>query len=175
MAYIIRLALQHDAVALTELMRKYMRETYHGEWGGNADLLSQHLASRYLTILAAETELDEIVGFVAWISSYDLHWCMKGGDVIDFFVCPEHRGRGAAILLIAALAKHIEADGGTYLKGGAVDDAKIRKLYQKVAMSLPDGESYISGRAFRHLAELSGQTEREIVKRLPDPAWNLQP
>jgi hypothetical protein len=40
---------------------------------------------------------------------------------------------------------------------------------------LPGGESYVSGRAFRRLAELSGESLREIVKGLPDTAWNYEP
>ena len=70
---------------------------------------------------------------------------------------------------------HIQAHGGEYLKGGAVDHPAVRRLYQKIAMCLPDGESYVSGRAFRCLAELTGKGLREIIKKMPEPAWNYEP
>ena len=175
MPYLIRKANQSDAPSLGELLEAYMRETYHGAWGGNIERLEQHLLGNEVEVLVAETLNRKVIGFVAWIASYDLHWCKKGGDVIDFFVCPPHRGRGAAILLITKLAGDIQAHGGEYLKGGAVDHPAVRRLYQKIAMCLPDGESYVSGRAFRCLAELTGEGLREIIKKMPEPTWNYEP
>ncbi|MFN2393769.1 MAG: N-acetyltransferase, partial [Pyrinomonadaceae bacterium] len=61
------------------------------------------------------------------------------------------------------------------LKGGAVDNPVVRRLYQKIAMCLPDGESYVSGRAFRRLSKLSSKSLREIIKNLPESAWNYEP
>ena len=152
-----------------------MQETYHGAWGGNTDLLEQHLIDSEVEIIVAESPGREVIGFIAWVDSYDLHWCLKGGDVIDFFVHPSHRGLGPAILLIARLAADIQEGGGSYLKGGAVDNPIVRQFYQKIAMCLPGGESYVSGRAFRRLAGLSGKSVREIIKNLPETAWNYQP
>lgn len=175
MPYLIRQADRSDVPSLGELLEAYMRETYQGEWGGNIRLLEQHLIDNELKIIVAETLDRKVIGFVAWLASYDLHWCLKGGDVIDFFVCPSHRGRGAAILLIAELAGEVRKHGGAYFKGGAVDSPSVRRLYQKIAMNLPGGESYVSGRAFRRLAELSGESLREIVKKMPEAAWNYEP
>lgn len=175
MPYLIRKANGSDARALGELLEAYLLETYHGAWGGNAQLLEQHLAGGEVEIIVAETSDREVIGFVAWIGSYDLHWCIKGGDVIDFYVRASHRGRGAAVSLIVNLAADVRDRGGGYLKGGAVDDPVVRRLYKKIAMILPDGESYVSGRAFRRLAELVGKSLREIVKNLPDAAWNREP
>lgn len=175
MSYIIRKADLNDAPRLAQLLEAYMQETYHGAWGGNIQLLEKHLSSHEVEIIVAETMSREVIGFVAWIDSYDLHWCLKGGDVIDFFVCPSHRGLGAAILLIAKLAGDIQRQGGAYLKGGAVDNSVVRQFYRKIAVCLPDGESYVSGRAFRRLAELSDKGLREIVKNLPEEAWNYEP
>jgi GNAT superfamily N-acetyltransferase len=160
---------------LAELLESYMRETYQGAWGGSAQLLEQHLADHGVGIIVAEAPHRDVIGFVAWVDSYDLHWCMKGGDVIDFYVCPSDRGRGAALLLIAQLAADVQGCGGAYLKGGAVDNPVVRRLYRKIARCLPGGESYVSGRAFRRLAELSGKSLREIVQGLPDAAWNYEP
>jgi GNAT superfamily N-acetyltransferase len=175
MPYLIRQADRSDVPSLGELLEAYMRETYHGAWGGSARLLEQHLLGNEVEIIVAETRNRKVIGFIAWVASYDLHWCLKGGDVIDFFVCPSHRGRGAAILLITKLAADVQEHGGAYLKGGAVDDPVVRRLYHKIAMCLPDGESYVSGRAFRRLAELSGGSPREIIRQLPEAAWNYEP
>ena len=174
MPYLIRKANRSDVPRLGELLEAYMRETYHGSWGGSTQLLEQHLSGREVEIIVAETMNREVIGFVAWVDSYDLHWCMKGGDVIDFFVYPSHRGLGASILLIVRLAAEIQEHGGTYLKGGAVDNPVVQRLYQKIAMCLPCGESYVSGRAFRRLAELSGRSMREIIKNMPEAAWNYE-
>lgn len=175
MPYLIRKANRDDVPRLGELLEAYMRETYQTTWGGNKQLLEQHLLGHEVEIIVAETLDRKVIGFVAWIDSYDLHWCLKGGDVIDFFVCPAHRGHGAAILLVAKLAADIREHGGAYLKGGAVDNLVVRRLYQKIAMCLPDGESYISGRAFRRLAELSGESVRATIKNLPETGWNHEP
>ena len=175
MPYLIRQADQSDVPSLGALLEAYMQETYHGAWGGNIQLLEQHLLGDEVKIVVAETLDRQVIGFVGWIASYDLHWCLKGGDVIDFFVCPSHRGRGAAILLIAKLARDIQEQGGAFLKGGAVDNPVVRRLYQRIAMCLPDGESYVSGRAFRRLAELSGKSPREIIREMPEAAWNYEP
>ncbi len=175
MPYLIRKANESDVPSLGALLEAYMRETYHGAWGGNIHLLEQHLLRNEVKIIVAETLNCKVIGFVAWVASYDLHWCKRGGDVIDFFVCPSHRGGGAAILLITKLAGDIQAHGGEYLKGGAVDNPAVRRLYQKIAMCLPDGESYVSGRAFRRLAEFTGESLREIVKKMPEAAWNYEP
>lgn len=175
MPYLIRRADRGDVPVLGELLEVYMRETYQGVWGGNTRLLELHLLDNEVEIIVAETLSRKVIGFVAWVASYDLHWCLKGGEVIDFFVRPSHRGRGAALLLITKLAGDVREHGGAYLKGGAVDNAVVRRLYQKIAMSLPGGESYVSGRAFRRLAELSGESPREIVRKLPEAAWNYEP
>ena len=175
MPYLIRKAGRNDVPHLGELLESYMQETYQGVWGGSTQLLEQHLLDNEVEIIVAETLDREIIGFIACVNSYDLHWCIKGADVIDFYVSPSHRGHGAAILLIVELAAEVKKHEGAYLKGGAVDNPIVRRLYQKIAMCLPDGESYISGRAFRHLAELSGKSLREIIKNLPETAWNYEP
>ena len=175
MPYLIRRANRNDVPRLAELLESYMRETYQGAWGGNTQLLEQHLVGDEVQLIVAEALNRNVIGFIAWVDSYDLHWCLKGGDVIDFYVCPSHRGRGAALLLIAKLAAEIQRDGGAYLKGGAVDNALVRRFYQKIAMCLPGGESYVSGRAFRTMAELSVKGLRQVVKNLPETAWNYEP
>ncbi|HBE36614.1 MAG TPA: hypothetical protein DD990_36335, partial [Cyanobacteria bacterium UBA11368] len=92
---------------------------------------------------------------------------IKGGEVIDLFVCREHRGRGVAIKLLVAVANEIQKRGGVYIKGQAVDGSAER-LYQRCAWCFTAPECFVSGRAFRRLAELSGKGVREIVRGLPE-------
>lgn len=176
MTFVIRKGIAGDASRLAGLLGGYLRETYHGEWGGTVDLLKTHLASGAIEILVAENLGCEIIGLLAWSSCYDLHWCMKGGMIVDLYVPPSHRGRGIAARLATDLAKEIEARGGTFLKGGPVDNPGVLRLYRRVAIQYGgDGDFTISGRAFRHFASLSGKNLREIVRDLPDPAWNMEP
>jgi len=175
MAYSIRKANQTDVPQLEKLLVAYMRETYQCEWGGNAHQLERDLFDKTFEIIAAENANKQIVGFIAWTDAYDLHWCLKGGDIIDLYVLAEKRGRGIGLLLATELAAEIQKRGGAFLKGGAVGNAAVRRFYGRFAMCLEGGESYVSGRAFRHLASLSGRRLREIVKNLPLTDWNYQP
>jgi len=69
----------------------------------------------------------------------------------------------------------IQKHGGAYLKGGAVNSSVVHRLYQRIAMRVSENDYYVSGRAFRRLAELSGKSPREIVSGLPEVAWNYEP
>lgn len=175
MSFSIRKAVSADVPRLVKLLADYMQETYQGAWGGNARLLEQHLTAKDIEILLAETSSREVIGFLAWSSTYDLHWCMKGGVIVDLYVRPAYRSRGAAVLLATELAAEIQKRGGTHLKGGAVESPAVHRLYRRIAMRLGENECYVSGRAFRHLASLSGKNLREIVKNLPETAWNSEP
>lgn len=175
MSYLIRPAFQNDFVHLEKLLELYMRETYKTAWSGTAVQLEQDALNNEFHAVVAENLDGEIIGFLAWVSTYDLHHCMKGGEIIDMFVRAENRGRGAALLMSIAVASEIEKRGGKFLKGGAVENATARRFYGRIAMCFPNGTSYISGRAFRHLAGLSGKSLREIVANLPETAWNYEP
>jgi GNAT superfamily N-acetyltransferase len=175
MFYLIRQANQNDIPQLAKMLEDYIQETYQGAWGGTAELLEQHISTGAVEITAAETSGFEIVAFIASIITYDLHYCMKGGEIIDFYVSLLHRGRGAAVFLITGLAAEVQKRGGAFLKGGAVENEIVRRLYGRIAMCQPNGECYVSGRAFRHLAGLSSGSLREIVRNLPETAWNYEP
>jgi GNAT superfamily N-acetyltransferase len=157
------------------MLNIYMRETYNGAWAGTAERLKQDAFGGPVQIFVAETSRREVIGFIAWIPTYDLHYCLKGGDVIDFYVSAAHRGRGAGLLLAVNASAEIQKGGGTFLKGGAVDNPVVHRSYSRLAMCPPGGECYVSGRAFRHLAGLSGKSVRETIKNLPDAAWNSEP
>lgn len=175
MSYLVRKAIRDDVQRLEKLLFHYMRETYQSTWGGSVELLERHITENEVEILLAETKVGETVAFVAWTSSYDLHWCMKGSAILDLFVSSHHRGRGVAVMLATDLAKQIQECGGTYLKGGATESPSVHRFYQRIAMRLSGDDYYVSGRAFRHLASLSGKSLREIVKNLPETAWNSEP
>jgi GNAT superfamily N-acetyltransferase len=175
MSYTIRRVQPSDILPLEQMLNTYMRETYDGAWAGSAERLKQDAFGGPVQIFVAETTRREVIGFIAWIPTYDLHYCLKGGDVIDFFVSASHRGRGAGLLLAVNASAEIQKQGGAFLKGGAVDNPVVRRSYSRLAMCLAGDECYVSGRAFRHLAGLSGKSVREIIKNLPDAAWNHEP
>jgi len=173
---LIRKAEPNDVPHLVKLLDAYMRETYDGEWRGNAERLERDLfVGREFEMLVAENGTKEIVGFIALNYTYDLHHCLKGSTVIDFYVLPESRGRGIGLLLAVESAAEIQKRGGDFLHGGAVENETVRRFYNRIAMSFPNGECYVSGRAFRHLAGLSGRGVRDIIKNLPAVDWNYQP
>ena len=171
MPYSIREMQRTDVPLLEKLLADYMRETYEREWEGSSEKLERDALGGLLKIIVAENE-SEIVGFIAWITTYDLHHCLKGGEVIDFYVKPKARGYGVGLLMLAYLAAEIQKHDGKFLKGGAVENPSVRRFYSRIAMIFPNGDCYVSGRAFRHLAGLSGKSVREIVRNLPETTWN---
>jgi GNAT superfamily N-acetyltransferase len=175
MAYLIRKITLDDLPQLASLLSEYMRETYHGQWGGNEKRLAEDVSEGNVKITVAETHEGKIIAFISWIRTYDLHWCLRGGDVIDMFVSRPYRSRGLAMLLLSNTAREILDDKGAFLKGGAVDNRVVHRLYQRIAMRVSGNDYYLSGRAFRHLAGLSGKSVREIARNLPPTAWNYEP
>jgi GNAT superfamily N-acetyltransferase len=174
MPYLIRPAIPADIPQLCQLLDTYMQETFKRAWGGTPQQLEQDCFGAELEMLVAETPATEAIAFAAWKKSYDLHVCIKGGEVIDLFVCPEHRSRGIAINLLLAVASDIQKHGGVYIKGQAVD-SRSERLYQRCARCFPGAECIVSGRAFRRLIELSGKGLREIVRGVPEQSWNVEP
>ncbi|HEX8196494.1 MAG TPA: hypothetical protein VF571_09925 [Pyrinomonadaceae bacterium] len=72
------------------------------------------------------------------------------------------------------MAKEARKRGAAFLKGGS-ENQVVHRTFARMAMRQPDDELYVSGRAFRHLAELRGKNPREIVRNLPEAAWNYEP
>ena len=170
MSYQIRKANQNDFPGLEKLLDGY----YQGNWRGSIEQLMQDLESSDFEILVAENDGKELIGFLVWTLTYDLNWCLKGGEVIDFYISPTHRGRGAALLLTIGMAKAAQKRGAAFLKGGS-ENQVVHRTFGRMAMRQPDGELYVSGRTFRHLAELSGKNPREIARNLPEATWNFEP
>jgi GNAT superfamily N-acetyltransferase len=175
MSYELRTASPADAEAMAPPLDAYVRETYGGSWGGSIENVRDDLTRKLVRMIMAECSAGEIIGFIAAVDTYDLHWCVAGTEIIDLYVDPRHRGRGVALLLAIRLANETLSRRGSFLKGGAVDNAIVRRFYDRITMTLPGGESYLSGRAFRHFAGLEGRPLREIVRDLPDKSWNTEP
>ena len=126
-------------------------------------------------MVVAEAENHQLVASGAWKPSSDLHHCIHGGEVIDLYIDPAYWRWGGAMNLIMAIATQIQQQGGVYIRGQAVENPSVQRLYQRCAHCFPTVECYVSGRAFRQLAELSGKEIRDVAKNLPKPAWNYEP
>jgi GNAT superfamily N-acetyltransferase len=116
----IRPATVEDVPALAALLDAYMQEVFSSRWHGSRDaLIADGFGAKFATILAESSD-GQVVAFVAWQHSYDLHHCVPGVEVIDMYVAPAFRGRAVSLLLIAELASQVRAFGGLFVKGQAV-------------------------------------------------------
>jgi GNAT superfamily N-acetyltransferase len=172
----IRPATADDVPALAVLLPEYMRELFGGEaiWRGTPEALARDgFGSHFEMVVVARA--GECHGFVGWRSSYDLHHCISGAEVLDLYVRPELRGRGVALQMVAAIAAMVRARGGTFIKGQAVGPASTRRLYERLAVAFEGADCIVGGRAFRTLADLAGKSARVMVRGLPDKASNYEP
>lgn len=163
-----------DAETLAALLTAYLRESYPGHIGSSPEQLRRDVlgARARHHVLFAETR-DTAIGFVAWDFVYDMHWATGGAQIADLFVLPSYRGLGVSLALIASAAAEVKADGGGFLRGGAYDRESTRRSYARVAVVRPSGDTYLSARAFRRVAELAGRPIRDIVRGLPPIEWNF--
>jgi GNAT superfamily N-acetyltransferase len=162
----IRLALESELATVGELIGACMHESYRRTWNGSVEALAQDIRDRRVTAALAA----DAIGMITWEPSYDLHHCVHGGNVCELYVVPGHRGYGIAAQLVAFACQEVATGGGRYLKGTAV--ASAAPLYNRVAWGWDCREVILGGRAFRTFADLAGASAREIVRNLPDPAWN---
>ena len=163
-----------DAGELEAMIRQYMSETYQADWHGTVDQLTNATTGPELNLAVAERATGELIGFVAWSPSYDVHHCTSGGTILDLFVTPSARGRAVALMLLCRAADEIRRKGGVYLQGGAVDSGSGRRLYERSAVCEPGLQCTISGRAFTRFAQLADADIRHAVLSLPDPTWNFE-
>jgi GNAT superfamily N-acetyltransferase len=125
-------------------------------------------------ILLAESGA-RTVGFIGWDAVYELQWAVSGGLVGDLFVVPSYRGLGIALALIARAAAEVHADGGAFLRGNAIERESTRRTYARFAVVAASGDTYLSNRAFRQVAELAELGPRDILRALPPVQWNAEP
>ena len=170
----VRRATANDADALAALLAACLRESYPGHVGSSPEQLRRDvLSERSLHhVLLAETR-GTPVGFVAWDLVYDMHWATSGGQIADVFVVPSYRGLGVSIALVASAAADVLANGGGFLRGGAYDRESTRRSYARVAVVHASGDTYLSARAFRRVAELADRPIRDIIRGLPPIEWNF--
>lgn len=155
-------------------MVAYMGETYAAPWHGSAAALERDAFGARCRMLVAAAPDGALIGFIAWMASYDLHHCVPGAEVPDLYIAPGWRSRGVAPALGCAVAAEVLREGGLYLKGSAVESGTGRRLYGRFMVCGAAGDCIVGGRAFRRLAELAGRTPREMVRGLPERAWNYE-
>ncbi len=168
----IRRVILDDLATVIEMLHAYMIEVFAKPWSGTRIQLIADLTAQRLQLAIAERE-GVPIGFIAWTTAYDLHHCVHGGELNDLYVVPTARGRGVAPALIAFACQALASEGGVFIKGTAVPTAV--KTYARVAWGWDCHELILGGRAFRTIAQLAGAAPRDIVRGLPDPAWNHEP
>jgi GNAT superfamily N-acetyltransferase len=167
-----RLATSQDAPALAELLQRYMHETYDGPWRGTPDRLERDAFGAHLNIVVAVSG-ERLVGFAAWGPTYDLHHCVRGVEIVDMFVVPSHRGWAVAVGLLATVAAHGLRGGAMFVTGSGVPTGTGAKLYERGAIRHGD-KFYLSGRAFRALAQADPTSPRGLVRSVPARDWNFE-
>ena len=170
----IRKATPDDADTLAALLADYLRESYPDHRGSSPEQLRRDVfGERSLhSVLFAETH-DAVIGFVAWDLVYDMHWASRGAQIADLFVIAPFRGLGVGLALVASVAAEVLAEGGVFLRGSAYDRESTRRAYARVAVVRPSGDTYLSARAFRRVAELANRPVRDILRGLPPVEWNF--
>lgn len=63
--------------------------------------------------VAGETGL--LSGYVFWHFAYETSWAARGGYICDLYVREPHRGSGLAHRLLCAVARAVDAGGGSYI------------------------------------------------------------
>ncbi len=156
-----------------------LQAAYHQELlnfdGGPAEevIIRDGFGERFRVILA---EMVDIIGFAAWAKHYDLHHGLVVGEVLDMYVAPGYRGCGIAAQLIAETAAAIKTCGGTFVKGQVLTgEDHTARFYDRISHQFPGADCYVSGRAFRSLADLAGVDVRTLLKSLLHKDWNKEP
>ncbi len=150
-----------------------MQEGYQDSWHGSAEALRRDALGQQSTVHLATAADGQLLGFLAWTASYDLHHCVSGAEVMDLYVIPQWRGQGVALILGCAAAAEILRSGGRYMKGTVVEKGSAGQLYRRFGVCDASGCT-VAGRALRRLAELAGRSAREIAQRLPERSWNYE-
>jgi GNAT superfamily N-acetyltransferase len=167
----VRLADSEDIEDAGRMIGACMTELFGKRWSGTTARLAADLSAGRVRIALAVAERP--IGLIAWNDDYDIHHCVTGGTTCELYVEPAYRGRAIAAKLIAFACREIERGGGVFIKGTAV--ASAAPLYDRIAWGWDCREVILGGRAFRTLAGLVDATPRQLVRSLPDPAWNHEP
>lgn len=171
----VRAAERRDVPALAGLLEAYMREVFESPWHGTAEALGRDGFGREFETQVATSDSGDVIGFVIWMKSYDVHHCIKGGYVLDLFVAPQYRGRAVAPALLLAVVAAIQEGGGKYIMGRSIQDPAVERMYDRVGLRIPGTYCVAQGKAFRQLARLVGRSPRLVLRYLPEKSWNNEP
>ena len=153
-----------DAPPVAALFAAYMAEAL----GGESVMTPERLAAgcgRYFELTLA-CDGPAVVGFAAWRESYDLHHAISGGEVMDFFVSPSHRGRGVAVQLVAGVAAAVKASGGAFLYSLVLpgDPARL-KLARRWGVGFTGEHTYLAQEVFERIADWGGRAPAKAAIR----------
>ncbi|MBD2089448.1 GNAT family N-acetyltransferase [Microcoleus sp. FACHB-1515] len=178
MPYKISTATIDELEIVAQLMSDYVRQNLNmAAWPCSVEIFKRDYSSgcfRMTVIYSVDRNCDRLVGFAAWMPSYDLHHCVHGASFIDFYVAPAYRGRGLAAALLCEIAAEITRLGWDFMRGSAMT-GRASRLYARVGVCFGSNEYNVSGKALRQLASLAGLPAREIVRGLPTKEMNYEP
>jgi len=115
----------------------------------------------------------KLVGFAAWLPTYDLHHCVRGAVFLDLYIDPAYRCRGLGAALICAIAAEVTALGWAFMRGHALS-GRAARLYERFGVRFGANEFNVSGKALQQLAALAGKSARDIAKGLPTREMNYE-
>jgi len=163
-----------DAPAVSALFDAYMAELFNAPNLMTPDRLVA-ACGRHFELTLADSA-DRVVGFAAWRETYDLHNDVLGGEIADFFVAPEVRGRGVAVQLVAGVASAIKLRGGVFLCSLVLPDDPARlKLARRWGVGFAGEHTYLAETVFHRMADWGGGGEprpamRELLALRPREA-----
>jgi GNAT superfamily N-acetyltransferase len=165
-----------DADAVAALFAAYMAEVFSQPTVLTPDILLLDGQGRFFRLVLAVDEADRPIGFAAGRPHYDLHHAVAGAEISDLFVSPHCRGRAVAFRLVAGVARAARAQGCAHIKGPVLtDDPKRLRMVRRIAVGFPSEDVYVSGRAFRELADLADADRKTFVRKLPPPESSREP
>ena len=170
---LVRDAAQEDLPQLAGLLDEYMEETFQRRWAGRREDLGRDALGKECHTLVAVDDL-ELVGFAIWRMTYDVHHCLRGGELLDLYVQKGARGSAFAPQLLLATISAVSKHGGVFLRGKGVSN-QGDALYDRFAVTFPGTEFILGGRAFRELGALKGVPLRQAMKMIPPKSANFEP
>jgi GNAT superfamily N-acetyltransferase len=117
----IKPALKKQSEALAGLIKSYCSELLEIQSTISPKAIKRDGFGKHFQCVVAESSSGQIVGFAVWEHTYDIHWGVCGGNILDMYVMKELRGFGMAHRMMALICKNILDDGGVFLRGGAID------------------------------------------------------
>ncbi|MGE5653177.1 MAG: GNAT family N-acetyltransferase [Bacillota bacterium] len=171
---VVRLLQERDFPRFIGLMDEYMVELFGKHTTLSREACLSDGFGRCFDAVVAERN-GRLIGFGVWQGAYDIHWGIKGGNVMDLYVEPQYRGSGIALEMLVAIANQVQHSDGVFLSGMAVDDERVSRLYKRIAMGFKGEECIVGGRAFREFASLHGRPAREMFRLLPTKEANYEP